>query len=357
MGIPFGPAQDQVQGFLHPFGDDGQLVCLCEFIDGLDQFRPVASPVQSCPQLFRRHVQAFFEYRQRDLSAFHQDQPQLGQFPVQVLGPDQADGILVIGPQGEVLPDEPLLLFPVQHLFGLTEQGAVQLGTEPEGIGLPGQVGFDLVQGFAVDGRQIFVVFGLYHILQQGKVEIAAIPQDIVGTGPQQPGLQQGLQVVGIHRQQEQTGQFRIRGQFPDPFPGQLELVPDDEIDFSQGDFLFRSHVLSVPGLQQQLHGLLRGGSLRNAPELGCGEQVGGQDTDPAQGIFITGLGHVTSPPRQTEALLRDIPPRSVPLPAAWQKSHRNHRSLPGSAVRRKNPPVHRTGSVCLSCPSVSERH
>ena len=166
------------------------------------------------------------------------------------------------------------------------------------------------------------------HILQQVQVEIASLPKDVISLDSQQPGLQQAFQVVGIHRQQEQAGKFRIRGQFLDPFPGQLHLGPDDQVDFSLGQFLFRSHIFPIAGFQQQLHGCLGTVRFCDPPQLGGGQQMGGQDADPAQGIFITGLGHITSPPRQTGALPRGIPPRSVHLPAGLRRSRHNRRFL-----------------------------
>ena len=58
--------------------------------------------IEARPKLFRRRIKAFFKDSPGNLAGVDEDEAELTELPMEILGPDQAQCILEIGPQGEM---------------------------------------------------------------------------------------------------------------------------------------------------------------------------------------------------------------------------------------------------------------
>lgn len=67
--------------------------------------------IEARPKLFRRRIKAFFKDSPGNLAGVDEDEAELTELPMEILGPDQAQCILEIGPQGEICSNESFSCF------------------------------------------------------------------------------------------------------------------------------------------------------------------------------------------------------------------------------------------------------
>ena len=191
-----------------------------------------------------------------------------------------------------------MVVLLVQHTLDMAEHSPVDLGAELERINPAGQFGLDFVHGFAVRFGQRVIVGAGYTLLELVQGERSAFDQHIGSFNSQKTRLQQRLEVVAVHLQQEKAGQFRGGSDLPHNLPGYLQLLTDDIVNF------FRSNLLGCQGsaiacLQKQRQGFLDGTCLEDTPQLGRVQHLRGELADTAYRVFVTCLRHAISPPRQ----------------------------------------------------------
>lgn len=84
---------------------------------------------------------------------------------MEILGPDQAQCILEIGPQGEICSNESFFVLCVHDCLGMAEHRPIHHSAENKGIGLTAEFRLDFIQCIAVDWGHVLVILGLDHIL------------------------------------------------------------------------------------------------------------------------------------------------------------------------------------------------
>ena len=268
------------------------------FLHTLGNKLAVLASVEFRSQLFHGGVHPFQEHVEINFPAFQEHETQLVHVPVEEPCPHYAAGVLEVCLQGEVVPDEAVVVFIIQHTLDVTEHGSVNLGAEFQRVHPPRHFCLDPVQGIPVDFGQGFIVGCGHALLQLFQGEGSAVDEHVGCFDAQKTRFQQRLEVVSVHFQQEKAGEFRRGGNFPHDPPGNLQLLPDDVVDFFRRK-LFGTQVSAVPGFQQQRQRFLKRTCLVDTSQLGRVQHLCGELADTAYCVFITCLRHAISPPRQ----------------------------------------------------------